>query len=184
MIVVCGDLERGAGHGPSAVAIASRATAAGSRTELVGIIPDGPVGDRRLIDLATSGIGHAAVLRTTDRPLEAADVELALRYLPDIRVVIAAGLADDLVAAAAAGAAFAAAPLVILAPAGKRASEPGDAGLVVTLEAPATDPDETFAGFVAAFAVRLDAGEVPADAWTETIRRLAVDPVSRPARSR
>ena len=50
--------------------------------------------------------------------------------------------------------------------------------IVGTLQAAATDPDGTFAGFVAALATRLDAGRPAAEAWQETIAGLAADRVS------
>ena len=43
-------------------------------------------------------------------------------------------------------------------------------------DVPSTDPDEAFAGLVAAFARRVDAGEAPATAWRSTLASLAVDP--------
>jgi hypothetical protein len=56
---------------------------------------------------------------------------------------------------------------------------PGIEGITdgaIVLEAPTSDPDGTFAGFVGSLAARLDAGATPADAWAETTRQLAVDP--------
>jgi len=49
----------------------------------------------------------------------------------------------------------------------------------LVLQAPASDPGGGFAGFVAALAVRIDAGEAPPDAIKATVAALAVDPVDR-----
>ncbi|MES2209527.1 MAG: hypothetical protein V4515_05005 [Chloroflexota bacterium] len=180
MIAICGDLD---GHGRGerlAASIAGRAAGAGAAVQVVGIIPDGPDGDARLLQLAASGIGHAAVLRTRARSVERADLDLALRYLPDVRVVIAAELVPAVFAAVVEAVAFAGASLIVV-----NAESVGvsvDAALpesAIVLAAPASDPDGTFAGFVAAFAVRLDAGDPTAEAWDDTVRSLAVDAVSR-----
>jgi hypothetical protein len=55
------------------------------------------------------------------------------------------------------------------------AGEP-DADAIV-LDSPPSDPEGTFAGFVAALAVRLDAGEPAGTAWSATVAALAVDSV-------
>lgn len=178
VIVVSGTVEPAGRREGIVVAIAGSAVAMGATVQVIGIVPDGEDGDHRLIDLATRGIGHAAVLRTRLRPLEPADVELALRYLPDIRVIVAVDGESGLDGAIAEGAAYSGATLVLVvgdAQRGERVDLPESA---IVLEAPADDPDGTFAGFVGAFAARLDGGAVPADAWAATIRDLAVDPVT------
>ena len=96
--------------------------------------------------------------------LEAADVELALRYLPDYRVLV---IADPLPAAslevAAAASRWSGAALVVLVPNG---SEPPALGPDATiLEAPDGDPDGAFAAVVGAYAAALDRGEEPAEAF-------------------
>lgn len=179
MIVVCGSLGGRVTRGASATAIAGRAAAHGGAVQAVGVVPDDPDGDRRLLELAVAGVGHAAVLRGPARTLDAADVDLALRYLSDVRVVVTVGLTTAAVAAAAERANWAGAPLIAIRDAGTgRDAEPG--GLpdgAIVLEAPASDPVGTFAGFVGAFAARMDEGATPADAWAATTRALAVDPV-------
>lgn len=181
MIVVCGQLDTVARHDSLAFVVAERAARAGARVEIVGLVADDAAGDRLVLRLAAAGIGHAALLRSHARPLEAADIDLALRYLPDVRVVIATQLGGGLVAAVASGAAFAGAALVVVtgpsdAPPGVPDDPAMDASTIV-IAAPAADPDGTFAGFVAGFAARLDLGAVPADAWAATIQSLAVDSV-------
>lgn len=178
MIVVCGTLESKSGHPGSSHAIAAAAAKAGAAVQVIGIVPDGAEGDRLVLELAEAGIGHAAVLRTLERPMEPADLSLALRYLPGVDVVIGVELGADLRAALADGANFAGAHLVVVKAAnGSASDDPATAVEATVLVAPASDPDSTFAGFVAAFAVRLDRGQVPADAWAATLAALAVDPV-------
>lgn len=178
MIVVCGNLEPAGRHASLAVTIAESAVAAGAPVQVIGIVPDGADGDRRLISLAAAGVGHAAVLRSVPRALEPADVELALRYLPDVRVVIDAAGPAALLATLADGAAYGGGTFILV---GDRTAtkEPGALpASAIVLEAPADDPDGTFAGFVGALAARLDGGAVPADAWAATVRALAVDAVT------
>jgi hypothetical protein len=175
VIVVVGDL-RADSRPSSAAAIAAQVAALGSTVEIVGLVPGDAGGDRRLIELATQGVGHAAVLRSPGEALEAADLDLALRYLPAVGTIV---LVDDgrgeLIATAAAAAAWGAAGLIVVAMGGDGTADLPAAALV--LQPPAHDPDGTFAGFVAALAIRLDAGEESAGALRSTIAALAVDPV-------
>jgi hypothetical protein len=96
--------------------------------------------------------------------LDAADLDLALRYLPDYRVVVLAdplpGAALDVIVAASR---WSGAALVIVLP--KGASVPNDAAEATVLEAPADDADGAFAAIVGAYAVALDRGEEPAEAF-------------------
>ena len=179
MIVTCGALGDASGRGVSAAAVARRAAANGASVQVVGVLAEGPVADRLLLELAAEGIGHAAVLREPARELEAADLDLALRYLPEVRVVVIVEMPAPIVATAADRTQWSGAALIVVS----RASAGGAVlpaelpdGAIV-LEAPASDPDATFAGFVGAFAARLDAGATAADAWAATTRELAVDPV-------
>jgi len=182
VIVVCGDLP---GHGERrafAQTVAVRAAGEGARVELVGVIPDNPEGDRRLLELSGARVGHAAVLRAPDRALEPEDVDLALRYLPEIRVIVCVGLPAAILAKASEGAGWLGAALVVVrsGAAGTADEEMPLADGAVVLEAPPSDPDGTFAGFVGAFAARVDAGATPADAWAATTRDLHVDPIDIP----
>lgn len=174
MIVVCGDLAAG---GTRPADIARGAVVTGAGVQLVGVVPDDDDGDRSLIELAQSGVGHAAVLREPRRTLEPADLDLALRYLPEVRVVVLVEMPAAVVGVASDHAAWTGAALVVIGGAavdGPTLDLPTDA---TVLKAPERDPDGTFAGFVGAFAARLDAGETPADAWAATTSALAVDPV-------
>ncbi len=178
---MCGQLDPVARRDSLAFVVAERAARDGARVEIVGLVPDDPTGDRLVLRLAAARVGHAAVLRSRARPLEAADIDLALRYLPDVRVVVAADLKVDLLPVIVAGAAFAGAALVVVTSQADTSLavpdrlEADDSTIVIA--APAHDPDGTFAGFVAGFAGRLDAGAVSADAWAATIQSLAVDAV-------
>jgi hypothetical protein len=159
--------------------IARRAAVAGVGVQLVTVVADDAEGDAWLLELGTAGVGHAAVLREPARELEAADLDLALRYLPEVRVVVVVEMPAPIVAVAADRTQWSGAALIVL----DHAVDTGEAPApelpdgVIVLEAPASDPDATFAGFVGAFAARLDAGATAADAWAETTRELAVDPV-------
>jgi hypothetical protein len=180
--------------GAAVMEIARRAAATGVRTEVVGVAPSGARGDRHLLALTTAGVGHATVTRAGLAPgsgsaaaelgIEPADLDLALRYLPDIRVVVLSRPAAPLLATALAAAAFAGAALVIVGPLDAAALDaasletPGNSSPIV-LEPPARDPDGAFAGLVAALAVRLDANEEPASAWASTLSSLTIDQVSR-----
>ena len=164
--------------------IARRAAATGARTEVVGVAPPGALGDRQLVELATAGVGHATVTRSAATGIEPADLELALRYLPDVRVVTLASPPAPLLATAAAASAWSGAALIVVGPLGADAVAAIDAAseadgrprAPIVLEPPAHDPDGAFAGVVAALAVRLDAGEDPAAAWRSTLAALAIDP--------
>jgi hypothetical protein len=96
--------------------------------------------------------------------LEPADVALGLRYLRDFSVLVAveplAGGAASVIADAAA---FAAAPLVVVAVPG--ASLAAAYGAATVMEAPAADPDGAFAALVGRYAAALDRGVAPAEAF-------------------
>ena len=120
---------------------------AGVGVELVGSIGDDPEGDRVVVALGQAGVGHAALLRDPSMRtpplgeadaarglprLEAADVELGLRYVSDCRVLV---IAEDLdpaarQAALAAGD-FHAAAIILIASAGS--VDPDALGEAVTL---------------------------------------------------
>jgi hypothetical protein len=108
--------------------------------------------------------------------LEAADVELGLRYLTDFRVVVLAESADPATITVVADATrWGEARMVLVVEAGQTIPDglPGD---VVVFESPADDPDGAFADLVGAFAAALDEGTDPrvafrssiaSDGWTE-----------------
>ncbi len=165
--------------------VARRAAAAGSKVQVVGLVPGDAAWDGLLFELTSAGVGHATVVRSERAAMEPADLDLALRYLPDIHAVVLVRPPARLLSTAIAGADFAGAPLVLVGPldaesltaldargaAGAAASVPP-----ILLDPPGHDPDGTFAGFVAALAVRLDAGDSPDAAFRATVSALAVDP--------
>lgn len=96
--------------------------------------------------------------------LEAADIELALRYLVEYRAVVVADLLDATAARIVAdAAAWTAAHVVVLAPEGSLV--PAALETATVLGAPADDPDAAFAALVGAFAAALDRGESPGAAF-------------------
>jgi len=102
-------------------------------------------------------------------PLDAADVDLGLRYLTNFAVVVLAEPADqEVVRVVADAAAWNAAQLVMVVDAGTEPSDglPPDA---VVFEAPADDRDGDFAALVGRFAAALDDGTDVADAFRATI---------------
>lgn len=114
--------------------------------------------------------------RTTDEAavvdapvLEAADVDLGLRYLTDYGVVVLADpAAGDVVAVASDAARWGEARLIVVVAAGRAAPDglPAD---VVVLEAPDVDPDGVFAELVGAFAAALDEGAQPETAFRASL---------------
>ena len=176
-MIVVGFLGAEGRDGELAFEVARRAAAAGARVEMVGAAAPDASGDARLLELAAAGVGHATVIRTGADRLEAADLDLALHYLPDIRAIVLVDPDPALVPPAAAESGWSGAGLVIIS---SRAAglDTGVAPRAIVLEPPASDPDGTFAGLVAALAARLDAGEDPAAAWKSTADALAVDKVA------
>ena len=103
--------------------------------------------------------------------LEAADIELALRYLPDYRVlVVADSLAEPSLRVAIDAASWNGAALVVIVPAGSTHTTGGDDATVI--EAPVDDPDDAFAGIVGAYAAAIDRGEEPKEAFASASSTL------------
>jgi pfkB family carbohydrate kinase len=95
--------------------------------------------------------------------LEPADIELALRYLPDYRVlVVAEPLLPEALHVVVAASRWSGAALILVVP---RGSEPLDLPDATVLEAPADDPDDAFASVVGGYSAALDRGEEPAEAF-------------------
>jgi hypothetical protein len=197
MIVVLGrpGIRRDAASGQIALdglaaTIAVEVARRGSAVELVGSVGDDPDGDRAIVELGRGGVGHAAVLRDpagvtpgasasgASPRLDAGDVELGLRYLPECRVVIVAEpLPDAALGAAAEGASYHGAALIVLVEPGvslpKAIASDATVLELPAVEEPAADsaveggsadgPGEAFGSLVAAYAVGLDRGD-PADA--------------------
>jgi len=103
--------------------------------------------------------------------LEGADIELALRYLPDYRVlVVADSLAEPSLQVALAAASWNGAALVVIVPAG--ATQPAAGEDATVIEAPPDDPDDAFAGIVGAYAAAIDRGEEPKEAFASASSTL------------
>lgn len=158
-------------------AIAMAAGRAGARVEVVGTIGDDGEGDALTVALGRAGVGHAALLRdpsgVTVRPdvpserwprLEAADVELGLRYHADYRVVVIGERLDqDVERVALDAASFQGAAVIAVVPFGAGIPEPlARAGTV--LEAP-EDGEQPFAEMIGRYAAALDSGEGPDEAF-------------------
>ena len=96
--------------------------------------------------------------------LDAADLTLALQYLPDYRVVVIAQELDAAAVAAVVGAArWAGAALIVATPGASSTPDlPADA---TVLRAPAEDAEGAFAMLVGRYAAALDGGREPADAF-------------------
>ena len=108
--------------------------------------------------------------------LEAADVELALRFLPQASVIVLADpSAESTVEAGIQGAAFSAARLIVLVPTG--GASPSVPPETTVLEAP-QDDDGSFGRLVGIFAGALDAGLDPATAFLEAVTTSGWEPVA------
>jgi sugar/nucleoside kinase (ribokinase family) len=108
--------------------------------------------------------------------LEAADVDLALKFLPQAGVVVLSGpLPEAAVTAAVDGAAFAGARLIVLVSHGAvPATLPAEA---TVLETP-PDDDGSFGRMVGIFAGALDAGVDPVVAFREAVGSAGWEPVT------
>ena len=125
--------------------------------------------------------------------LDAADLDLALRYLPGpTTVVLADPMPDAAITAAMEAAAFAGARLIVLVPAGgavpdATAAQAGGATLVggatqaadaIVLETPEQD-DGSFGRLVGFFAAALDAGREPAAAFRQAVESAGWERIGR-----
>lgn len=191
MIVVVGQplfraTDRGALAGGLPARIALAAAAHGRSVQLVGKAGEDAEGDAVVLALARGGVGHVALLRESGRgtrrapesipdddtwtTLEAADVDLALRYLSEFAVLVLADPAvPDIVRVVTDGAGWAGAWLVVVVGQGQAAPD-GLCPDVIVFEAPGADPDGVFASLVGSFAAALDDGDDPAEAFRASIQ--------------
>lgn len=177
MIVVVGHpvaiaTPTGTAAGGLAATVALSAASAGASVQLVARVVDDPDGDEILRHLSDGGVAHVATLRqpaTADGPiLEAADLELALRYLTNVGVLVLAGGDPALAKVAVEAADWSQASLIVLVAPG--APAPGDLPASSTvLSSPAADPDGAFGSLVGAYAAALDRGVDAATAFRTTI---------------
>ncbi len=109
--------------------------------------------------------------------LEAADLELGLRYVPDYHVlVVAHPVAGAALRTVDDAASYAGAHLVLLTI--DPAAGEGLATRSTTVLAVPADDDGAFAQVVATYAVRLDLGAAPADAFGEAVRQAGWAPAA------
>lgn len=174
-----------------ATEVALAAAGAGARVELVGKVGDDPEGDGLVVELEREGIGHAALQRdpATRTPrqrtpaapgLDRADIELALRYLPEARVIVQVDRLDPSVAEVLVEAAgFAGAHLVLVeeSRAGTSGSEALAArGLLTRLRPPIRD-EGPFARFLGRYAAALDRDQAPAEAFRAAVTDAGWEPI-------
>jgi hypothetical protein len=163
--------------------VAVAATMSGARVDLVGAVAEGATGDATVTALGRAGVGHAALLRRPGGgevgPLERADVELGLRYVPECRVLVAAEPLEPATLAAAVDAAeYHGAALIALVPTG--AAAPGDLPETTTvLELPDED-DGAFARLVGSYAAGLASGQAAPEAWRAAVAQTGWEPAPDP----
>jgi hypothetical protein len=192
MIVVLGRplvIDSPVGQRPAGLAarIALAAAAAGGRVELAGSVGDDEAADAVALGLARAGVGHAALQRipaaVTPREgsvpglprMDARDVDLALRYLTDFRVlVVADALPAELEAVVLDAAGYTGATIVVVVSSGGRIG-PALADAATVLEAP-EDALGPFAELVGRYAAGLDAGTAPAEAFAAATRSAGWEP--------
>ena len=190
----------------SAARMALAAAARGAVVQLVGKVGEDPDGEALVLALARGRVGHVAVQRDPAHPtpravdpddapdadevtvppgspssgltLDAADVELALRYLTEFRVVV---LADELepssvrVAADATGWSNG----TLIAVVGEGRPVPGDLPSdAIVLGAPVEDAAGAFDRLVGELAAAIDAGADAQAAFRELIGSAGWEPAA------
>jgi hypothetical protein len=106
-----------------------------------------------------------------DTGLEAADVDLALRYLTEFRVVVVTpGVPVEATLAATRAAGWTGGAAIVLVAKGRETTDLPDGTIV--LESPADDRDGVFANLVGEYAAALDRGEDAGDAFRSLVERL------------
>jgi hypothetical protein len=143
--------------------------------------PDGPdLGESILADDGSDDGSDGGEASNPDPPglsMDAADLELALRYLPDYRVIVlAADLEPEALDTVVGAAGWAGAQLVALV-----GADSGSVGLppaATVLERPRSDPERAFAHVVAAYALALDQGREPQEAFGDAARSLGWAPAT------
>ena len=185
--------------GGRASRVALAAAKVGATVQIVGSVGDDEEGDTVAIQLGRAGVGHAALLRdpagrtlrSPDRDprpprLDARDVALGLSYFADFRVlVLAEPLESEAERAALEAAAYQGAAVIAIVPAPGPDAGSGESGTAgpnaaalteaaTVLEAPEEDGSR-FAELVASYAVALDKGTAPAEAFQAAVRSTGWD---------
>lgn len=159
--------------------VAAAAATNGARVEIVGSVADDEAGDETIVALGRARVGHAALLRVPGGKvarLDAADIELGLRYVADCRVLVVADELDSAALSAAVdGARYHSARLVITAGIADDAIDLPDHATV--LAAPDEDAG-AFAELVGRYVVRLDAGSDAAGAWRDALSATGWEPAA------
>jgi sugar/nucleoside kinase (ribokinase family) len=187
-----------------AALVAAAGAQAGSLVEIVGRVGEDAAGEAVLLDLARRGVRHVAVLRDAERPtavlpadiaddleaesdpepeprgndaqptLDAADLELALSYLPEYAVIVVAEpLSSSALRVVAEAAGWSEAALVVVGAAADLAGLPDNATVFAP---PDGDPDGAFAAMVGAYAAGLDRGDDPRAAFAAATTAVASSP--------
>lgn len=176
MIVVLGRprLDEESVLADTAGRVAVAAAASGARVDLVGAVGEGAAGDATVVALGQASVGHAALLRRPGggdvAPLDRADIELGLHYVPECRVlVVAEPLEPAALGAAVDAAAYHGAALIALVPAGVTAPTELPENVTV-LELPDED-DGAFARLVGTYAAGLAGGTAAPDAWRAAVEQ-------------
>jgi len=189
----------------SAARIALAAAARGATVQLVAKVGEDPDGEALVLALSQGHVSHVAVQRDPAHPtpragapddapdsdeltasigqpdglaLDAADVELALRYLTDFRVVVLAG---DLDAAAVRVAADATgwSNGTLIAVVGEDRSDPADLPSdAIVLGSPADDAEGAFDRLVGELAAAIDAGGDPKAAFRDLVASAGWEPAA------
>jgi hypothetical protein len=184
-----------------AASIASFAAADGALVEIITRLGDDPAGDAVGLALTRRHIGHVAILRDPVAPtvvvdvgpedgdpgagemststrddlgpqLEAADVNLALRYLPQLSVIVVVHAADDIVGEAIEASTWADTSLIVVVRPGRDVPD-GLPVAAVVLEV--EDADESAAGAaIGRFGAALDRGDSASDAYQALIASVPV----------
>jgi ribokinase len=183
----------GPDHPAGSVAlIALAAAGAGAAVELVGAVGDDDRADALAVALGRAGVGHAALLRlagaTTPRwgdaasswpRLDAADLDLGLRYLPECRVLVLAEPLPPAVRDVALEAAsyHGAAIIAIAADDGPPDERLAQVATVLVAPDEAISP---FAELIGRFAAALDGGEEPGPAFRRAVAAVGWEPAGGP----
>ena len=134
-------------------------------------------GDDEAADVAISEAADDEVGATSGLPIDAADLELALRYLPDYRVIVVTpGLDPAAMDTVVAAARWSGARLVIV---DDGAALPDALPADATVLAQPGDADSAFAAVVARYAVELDRGTEPGAAFAAASAAVGWQPVER-----
>lgn len=127
------------------------------------VIPDPDSAEPPLFD-ERDGDPVPATTAPAGPTLEPADIELALRYLPDYRVlVIADPVSAESLEVVLVASRWSGAVLIVLVHGS--AEPPEHIADATVLQAPDDDPDGAFANVIGAYAAALDRGEEPAEAF-------------------